>query len=467
MKNAMVLMGILILMRVVICTGIADDVPVQVTIDVEHPKWTISKYLTGMHFVYAFERDALYADERVADWMRRCRVGVIRWPGGTVVQHYHWNDLNGIAFKQDTWDPRYDETPRKPEMYMDLDEYLAFCNRVGAEPMVGINIKSGKKYNREADAVNAARRLIEYGKAQGADVPFWYIGNECFKGFGAVSYIKYIQQYAQVLRSVDSNINIIADWKFGPEHKHRFKQTLQIACNAEGLNIMEIHEKWGNPWGLKSGRSVSDWKQEFPLYNGALSRYIKTFHEKMDAAGRPNIRLAFNEWGVGGIDNGDPFDYALVAADFLMELFRNRIYQACYWNLNMGPKESRVLVTTDYRGRLEKFNPVAHVFEMYAHALEQQLVPVHTSKKYVYGFATLNQVPHMPVVQVYLMNKHPRPSIAELKPLSGDRTMKALGESLVAPGHVTPLGAIQETDMAPWRFRLEPYSFSRITLKSP
>ncbi len=68
----------------------------------EHPIRTISKYLTGAHFVYAVERDSLYADERIAEWMRRSRVGVIRWPGGTAVQNYHWDNLNGIAFKEDT-----------------------------------------------------------------------------------------------------------------------------------------------------------------------------------------------------------------------------------------------------------------------------------------------------------------------------------------------------------------------------
>jgi len=78
-------------------TASAGQRAVHISVRASAPQWRISKYLTGMHFVYAFERDVLYADERIAQWMRRAKVGIIRWPGGTAVQHYHWDSLNGIA----------------------------------------------------------------------------------------------------------------------------------------------------------------------------------------------------------------------------------------------------------------------------------------------------------------------------------------------------------------------------------
>jgi len=65
----------------------------------------------------------------------------------------------------------------------------------------------------------------------------------------------------------------------------------------------------------------------------------------MKRAGRPHVKLAFNEWGLGYVQNGNEFDHALVASDFMIELFRNPVYQACYWNLNMGNKHTRVLHT--------------------------------------------------------------------------------------------------------------------------
>ena len=77
---------------------------IRIAVDASMPQWQISRYLTGMHFVYGFEHDSLYRDEHIADWMRRAKVGIIRWPGGTAVQTHHWDRLNGISFKADTWD---------------------------------------------------------------------------------------------------------------------------------------------------------------------------------------------------------------------------------------------------------------------------------------------------------------------------------------------------------------------------
>ena len=106
-----------------VATALGETRPqvVRVDVDTARPVRTISKYLTGSHFVYAFERDALYKDERIADWMRKSKIGVIRWPGGTAVQNYHWDNLNGIAFKEDSWDPAYNAVAADPKDYMDLD----------------------------------------------------------------------------------------------------------------------------------------------------------------------------------------------------------------------------------------------------------------------------------------------------------------------------------------------------------
>ena len=443
-----------------VATALGETRPqvVRVDVDTARPVRTISKYLTGSHFVYAFERDALYKDERIADWMRKSKIGVIRWPGGTAVQNYHWDNLNGIAFKEDSWDPAYNAVAADPKDYMDLDEYIAFCRRVGAEPMVGVNIKSGMKYDREEEALDEARRLITYCKDRQYGVKHWYIGNECFKGFGARKYAQYLDRYAEVLRSVDPDIVIIGDWKFGPESKDRFKEAVEIASTSKHLDVLEIHEKWGNDWSLTPGRTRADWLSECPLYRGELGRYIRAFHEAMKESGRSRVKLAFNEWGVGGVSDGDEFDYAMVAADFLVELFRNDIHQACYWNLNMGSMNSRVLATSADRSSLLKLNPVAHVFEMYAHALEKELYEVTSPDPCVYGFAAGGADG---VLHLYLLNKRAESVRIKLhlkSVVAGDTDV--LVETFATPG------VIRRVDSAAGAIELGPCSFNRIEMKN-
>ncbi len=137
--------------------------------------------------------------------MRACKVGVIRWPGGTAVQSYHWDHLNGVPFQSDSWASNYvAPTPAiAPSDYMDLDKYIAFCRQVGAEPMVGINIKSGKEHHREQDGLDEARRLVLHCRDKGYRIKFWYIGNEGYAcGIGPQPYISYIDSYGAMIKSL-------------------------------------------------------------------------------------------------------------------------------------------------------------------------------------------------------------------------------------------------------------------------
>jgi hypothetical protein len=411
-----------------------------------------------MHFVYACERDSLYADERVAEWMRRSGVGIIRWPGGTAVQHYHWENLSGVAF-EDSWDPAFDRKRAPPSDYMDLDEYVAFCRRVGAEPMVGVNTKSGKRFKRMDESVAEARRLIKYCVDKGYAVKHWYIGNECFIGWSAAAYAKSIDRYAEVLKSVDPDITIVGDWKFGPERKRRFEQTLSIALASKHIDVMEVHEKWGNKWGLagEGGHTVAEWQREAGVYDGKLKRYIERFLEKMRAAGK-DVRLGFNEWGAT-VTDGTPFHVALVKADYLVELFRHPVYSACDWNLNMGPGKSRILVTGDKGRRLEGFSPAARVFEMCAHALGRTHVPMTSSARDVYGFAAVGEGPG--TLQVYVLNKRSDAVALELDLDGGP----AAGAALEIESFVEPGATVRSAAASGCVVRVEGLSFNRIEVR--
>ncbi len=76
--------GIISLLVVSVVVSAEPTQPVEVRISTNEVKWRISKYLLGMHFVYAHEQDSIYADGRIAQWARQVNVGVVRYPGGSV-----------------------------------------------------------------------------------------------------------------------------------------------------------------------------------------------------------------------------------------------------------------------------------------------------------------------------------------------------------------------------------------------
>jgi hypothetical protein len=388
-------------------TGGPDDVPneVDVTIDVSKPGHVISPLMNGSHFVYGNEADNIYKDERIADWMREVKTGIIRWPGGTAVMSYHWDNLTGDNFGPDRWDTEnYVEKNIPASNYMDLDEYIAWCRKVNALPMVGVNILSGKLFRTDADGLAEAKRLIQYCVDNNYNVKHWYIGNEGYaKGFAPQIYANYIDMYAAELKKVDPDIIIIGDWKFGPEDKNRYQAMLSVVQNSVHLDVMEIHEKWGNDWGIVSGTTLEDWKNEFPIYNGKMDYYSKKFHEDVAAMGK-NTKLGFNEWGLGGMVNGNEYHYALLAADLMTQMFKNDVYSACYWNLNISSGDggkSRIFTTNNQQ--FSAFNPVAHVFKQYAPVLGNHYLEVISSDRQVYGIASIS--PAQDTLQLLLLNK--------------------------------------------------------------
>lgn len=244
-------------------------------------------------------------------------------PGGTVVQYYYyWDYLNGVPFKNDSWDPDYDGEKKAEYNYIDLDEYIAFCRKVNSESTVGISIRSGKEFNMNERSLDEAKRLLTYCKEKQYNVKFWYIGNEGHaKGFSALKYAEYIDMYADVLKSVDPNVKIVADWKMGPYKKNRGQESIILVKASKSINVMEFHEKWGDVWGLKSGFTMEEWRNELPIYNGKLTTLIRRFKEEMQKDNR-NIKVGFNEWGLGGIKDGTKFDHALVASAFFRNEFK-------------------------------------------------------------------------------------------------------------------------------------------------
>ena len=92
----------------------------------------------------------------VMEATRALGVSILRWPGGNFVSGYHWED--GIG-------PRDKRPARRDGAWGALesnrfgtDEFLKYCERVGAEPYVCINAGLG--------SIDEARHWVEYCKCR-------------------------------------------------------------------------------------------------------------------------------------------------------------------------------------------------------------------------------------------------------------------------------------------------------------
>lgn len=151
---------------------------------------------------------------------RRISPSNIRWPGGWFVSDYHWQDGIGPV------DRRPAEINRAWGAYYNndigVDEYLAFCQKLGATPYIVVNVGSGTaaeaaalvEYVNGSVATPWGKRRAENGHPQPYGVRLWNIGNEewlpTLGGTSAQGYVRNYLEFARAMKKADPSILLVA-----------------------------------------------------------------------------------------------------------------------------------------------------------------------------------------------------------------------------------------------------------------
>ncbi|QOR70890.1 alpha-N-arabinofuranosidase [Ruania alkalisoli] len=157
----------------------------------------------------------------VADLVRELGPTILRYPGGNFVSGYRWED--GVG-------PRADRPVRRDLAWKSIEpnlvgtnEFLRYCQRVAAEPMMAVNLGTR--------GIEAATALVEYttlaegsywsdlrrshGVAEPWDVRVWCLGNEMDGPWQlghktAYEYGRLAAETAVALRRVNPEIELVA-----------------------------------------------------------------------------------------------------------------------------------------------------------------------------------------------------------------------------------------------------------------
>ena len=167
-----------------------------------------------------------FADERgfrkdVLETLREINYRSIRYPGGNFLSGYRWTD--GVG-------PR-EQRPRRRDLawqsietnQFGTDEFMQFCQAIGAAPMLGVNLGTG--------TIQEAADLVEYCNApvgtQYADmraanghpepygVNLWCLGNEMdgpwqIGHLDAIAYANKAREAAKMMRLHDPSIQLVS-----------------------------------------------------------------------------------------------------------------------------------------------------------------------------------------------------------------------------------------------------------------
>ena len=370
-------------------------------------KWNISKYLIGIHFIYFRSPDSVYSNYKLAEWAKINHIKIARYPGGTVLKGWDWQHPCPTGFKSDPWNPQFIQmNPKKCEVpgskWMDLDEYLRFCDKANMIPLVGVNYISGILYGLETKSVNRAVSMVKYIDRKGFKGSFYYIGNEDMKlAGGLVKSAKSVRKHALAMKKIDRNIKIF--WNDNHINEHRIIKYLSIAGDA--VDGCEFHGKW--PYGGKKFRgvySLKQWQNQNPIRivkRGIFSEKIKKLKEVIKKHRFEKIMFANNEYGLNPkkniFKNFNRFTKSLVVLDYLQNLFIGGFDMSAFWK-NIGTDASLLDKRNHYR-----MNPMHYGFEMLSKCQGAKMITSFMDDPKLPSFVAKFNKYHF---AVYVLNKH-------------------------------------------------------------
>jgi len=233
------------------------------------------------------------------------RPPVIRWPGGCFASPYRWKD--GIG-------PQHKRGPHPKTMWGDkevnsfgTDEFIAMCRKVGAEPLIVVNIGT-PNWNRDVldnDFLQELLDWIEYcngpadsrwGKVRAANghpepynVKYWEIDNETWH-VGAETYAEWVNRFAPAMRKADPSIKLAACGSAGygdGGNGLAWNRVLIDRC-ADKIDYLSIHH-YESPNNFANG----------PL---AYEAFFRKTGDLIAASKNPNLKIYVSEWNAQSTD---------------------------------------------------------------------------------------------------------------------------------------------------------------------
>jgi alpha-N-arabinofuranosidase len=458
---------------------------VLVTVDAGDIKGDISEMLTGVNMSYYYDNDKIWDDGKIAEYLREVKSGILRYPGGVETSRFHWENPE-VNWYMDGWDPLIQgkQDHSGGDAYMDTDDFIRQCRAIGAEPLIGINIQCGVRFNRIADSVKEAASWVKYCKDKNYNVKYWYLDNETYWGsnVGPITieqYVGYIKQFVPAIREVDSNIKIVADWQslLGDPHSWTEYEYLISEAN-EYIDIIDVHFYWAwgyctwDMWLKDNPMKVRQWCRDCPdqRYIGpSFAEEIRGFHKKVEAMGA-NIKLASLEWNIAPNRNAQfsRFQQALMQAEMLGQFIEGGLQMACMWPLTW----TRGDLFGDFRTILDQENheptPSFYVFKLYSNVIGQKLIASHANQNYISPLSAISK--EGKTLWAYLLNKSgDKQAFDTVVDISGFDASGAKAVVFTSQDlscnvcEVKDIVVNQNSKTGKWQITLPPYSLTMLT----
>lgn len=258
--------------------------------------------------------------------LRDLKIPVMRWPGGTVVHEYHWE--NGIG-------PR-NLRPTVPNLawggienyQFGTDEFLQWCEEVGTEPYINFNMGNQAQYK---GTLGEALTWIEYvnggpetpygklrianGRTKPYNVRYWCLGNENYlttTGGGHIKetevvYAAKLKQWAGTIRQYHPDLELL-----GIGNTLKWNQTVLEECGnlVDFLTQHYYVNSKVQDGKIQNPTSTLFAPAKMEAHLALLGAQLDKMNQQLGRTDKP-IRLSVDEWNNRhSVNQGDQFKFS-------------------------------------------------------------------------------------------------------------------------------------------------------------
>lgn len=474
-----------------------------VAIDADTRGTPVSRRVLGTNVGWVFGGDNMLADDgrfapAMLDMAKRLGPTVLRYPGGTYSDVFHWEaSTNEHVFNRMTM----------PTL-MDTQRFLELCEALGAEPLITVNVPTGSvdEAVRWLTATNLTGMQSRLTGRQLPRVSFWEIGNEPYLkessrqdiDLSPEEFGRRANLFIRALRAVDPTILIglplTSDTRGGvPVTPYPGFTRTVLHHVTEPFDYACLHNAY-MPFGFKRGLTPAD------MYWGAAAGALTVQKDlatmaRLLADLRPGapIKLAVTEYSaLFSLGRGDSDNWITTPAGAIYLADVLRVFAqapgfllATHWSLSANWLFGAIHAKGHAR-------PAYQVLQLMGEALHGDVVPVRldAATVAVRGIGQVAGVEAMPLVEalatcqattdkagrrtlrVFMINKDPeRGAVGRLAQAHG--RVEAARMSLLSARDVFDAsdesGALVRTEFAldvtrPIEIRLPPHSIALLTL---
>jgi len=342
----------------------APDIPSTASVDLRTNLGALSAIAVGAN---AAAWDHNLMGPEVVDLLEDANIQVMRYPGGSTADNYHW-----LSNTPD--DPNHGGT----DPSANFDAYMSVVKRAGARAMITVNYGSGTPAEA-ADWVRYANRGGRHyrgpvptypgssPKGHDYDIRYWEIGNELYGNgtYGATwevdhqshdptTYANGVVSYSAAMKAVDPSIHIGAvltapgNWPDGQTNDaspEPWNDTvLPIACSA--LDFVVIHWYAQGPTGESDADLLASPQngQATPVsYTPSIKDMVATLKAKLSqycGAHASAVQIMVTETNSVSYNPGKQTTSlvnALFLSDQVMTWLENGVTNVDWWAIHNSP----------------------------------------------------------------------------------------------------------------------------------